>query len=196
MAASFSFAAGRHHVTAGLYLAASAERSQPPAAVSARLRDYLGWLVASSAPVYGVVLPRVFDIDRARDIEAAESAGLDRRPGFSRMKRPRPCCGHLPRAHPLARAASRTTPQSCRRVAEAMAERGFSVELVAADAALTRNLPRQHVRDVRARSSSRSLKAMEKAGSIVVNSADAIRNTYRHRMVELFARHNVSAPMS
>ena len=40
------------------------------------------------------------------------------------------------------------------------------------------------------------LKAAEKAGSIVVNSADAIRNTYRHRMVELFARHNVSAPLS
>ena len=40
------------------------------------------------------------------------------------------------------------------------------------------------------------LKAAEKAGSIVVNSADAIRNTYRHRMVELFARHHVSAPLS
>ena len=31
------------------------------------------------------------------------------------------------------------------------------------------------------------LKAAEKAGSIIVNSADAIRNTYRHRMIELFA---------
>jgi glutathione synthase/RimK-type ligase-like ATP-grasp enzyme len=36
----------------------------------------------------------------------------------------------------------------------------------------------------------------EKAGSIVVNSPDAIRNTYRHRMVELFARHQISAPAS
>ena len=38
------------------------------------------------------------------------------------------------------------------------------------------------------------LAAMEKAGSIVVNSPAAIRNTYRHRMVELFARNRVSAP--
>ncbi len=40
------------------------------------------------------------------------------------------------------------------------------------------------------------LAAMEKAGSIVVNSPAAIRNTYRHRMVELFARHHVPAPVS
>ena len=40
------------------------------------------------------------------------------------------------------------------------------------------------------------LRAAEKTGSIVVNSPDAIRNTYRHRMVELFARHHVSAPAS
>jgi hypothetical protein len=37
---------------------------------------------------------------------------------------------------------------------------------------------------------------MEEAGSIIVNSPAAIRNTYRHRMVELFTRHHVSAPMS
>jgi len=44
------------------------------------LRDYLGWLVAEHPPVRGIVLPRVFDIDRARDIAAAEAAefGLDR----------------------------------------------------------------------------------------------------------------------
>ena len=46
-----------------------------------RLRDYLGWLVAEGRPVYGVVLPRVFDIDRARDIAAAELAGLGRERG-------------------------------------------------------------------------------------------------------------------
>ncbi len=40
------------------------------------------------------------------------------------------------------------------------------------------------------------LAAMEKAGAIVVNAPAAIRNTYRHRMVELFARHRVSAPVS
>ena len=37
---------------------------------------------------------------------------------------------------------------------------------------------------------------MEKTGAIVVNAPAAIRNTYRHRMVELFARHRVSAPVS
>ena len=40
------------------------------------------------------------------------------------------------------------------------------------------------------------LAAMEQAGAIVVNSPAAIRNTYRHRMIELFARHHVPAPMS
>ena len=52
-----------------------------PAAGFARLRDYLGWLVAEPEPVYGIVLPRVFDIDRARDIVAAELAGLGRERG-------------------------------------------------------------------------------------------------------------------
>jgi NDP-sugar pyrophosphorylase family protein len=41
-----------------------------------RLRDYLKWLVDERRPVYGVVLPLVFDIDRAHDVEAAEQAGL------------------------------------------------------------------------------------------------------------------------
>jgi hypothetical protein len=40
------------------------------------------------------------------------------------------------------------------------------------------------------------LAAMEKTGSIVVNSPAAIRNTYRHRMIELFAQRRVPAPLS
>ena len=40
------------------------------------------------------------------------------------------------------------------------------------------------------------LRNAEKTGSIVVNSPEAIRNTYRHRMVELFAQHGVSVPPS
>ncbi len=59
------------HVTAGLYVL-PAQRPREPAARFGRLRDYLGWMVASGEPVYGIVLPRVFDIDRAHDIEAAE----------------------------------------------------------------------------------------------------------------------------
>jgi NDP-sugar pyrophosphorylase family protein len=68
------------HVTAGLYWL-PAQRPAEPTTEFARLRDYLGWLVAEHQPVYGVVLPCVFDIDRARDIEAAESAGIDHERG-------------------------------------------------------------------------------------------------------------------
>jgi len=65
------------HVTAGLYWL-PARLPAEPAADFARLRDYLGWLVAGHQPVFGIVLPCVFDIDRARDIAAAEAAELDR----------------------------------------------------------------------------------------------------------------------
>jgi len=61
-------------VTAGLYVL-PAQRPATPAGF-VRLRDYLGWLVAERHPVFGIVLPRVFDIDRARDIVAAESTAL------------------------------------------------------------------------------------------------------------------------
>jgi NDP-sugar pyrophosphorylase family protein len=61
------------HVTAGLYWV-PAQRPVEPATPFARLRDYLAWLVAERPPVRGIVLPQVFDIDRARDIAAAEAA--------------------------------------------------------------------------------------------------------------------------
>ena len=63
------------HVTAGLYRLPE-QRPADPATAFARLRDYLGSLVADNQPVYGVILPCVFDIDRARDIAAAEAAGI------------------------------------------------------------------------------------------------------------------------
>lgn len=63
------------HVTAGLYWL-PAQRPAGQAKDFARLRGYLGWLVAERHPVYGVVLPCVFDIDRASDITAAEAATL------------------------------------------------------------------------------------------------------------------------
>jgi len=68
---------GGSHVTAGLYWLPAHEIAKP-AAGFARLRDYLKWLVDGRRPVYGVVLSMVFDIDRARDVEAAESAGFRR----------------------------------------------------------------------------------------------------------------------
>jgi NDP-sugar pyrophosphorylase family protein len=63
------------HVTAGLYWL-PARRLPEPAIAFARLRDYLSWLVAERQPIYGIVLPQVFDIDRARDIAAAEATGI------------------------------------------------------------------------------------------------------------------------
>jgi NDP-sugar pyrophosphorylase family protein len=68
------------HVTAGLYWL-PAERPAEPTTGFARLRDYLGWLVAEHQPVRGIVLPCVFDIDRARDVAAAEAAGFGRERG-------------------------------------------------------------------------------------------------------------------
>jgi NDP-sugar pyrophosphorylase family protein len=68
------------HVTAGLY-GLPTQRPAEPTTGFARLRDYLGWLVAEHPPVYGIVLSRVFDIDRARDIAAAEAADYGRERG-------------------------------------------------------------------------------------------------------------------
>ena len=64
------------YVTAGLYRL-PAYRIAPPPAGFERLRDYLKWLVDEGWPVYGVVLPMVFDIDRAHDVAAAERAGFN-----------------------------------------------------------------------------------------------------------------------
>jgi NDP-sugar pyrophosphorylase family protein len=63
------------YVTAGLYWL-PADRGAEPQARFDRLRDYLKWLVDERRPAYGVVLPLVFDIDRAHDVEAAEQAGF------------------------------------------------------------------------------------------------------------------------
>ena len=80
-------------------------------------------------------------------------------------------------------------------VGEALAARGFNVELVSADAEFETHHANIFVMCERGAVLDR-LKSAEKSGSIVVNSPDAIRNTYRHRMVELFARHHVPAPAS
>jgi len=60
-------------VSAGVYVL-PALRPAEPAGGFARLRDYLGWLVASGHPVHGVVMGEVFDIDRAEDVASAEAA--------------------------------------------------------------------------------------------------------------------------
>jgi hypothetical protein len=80
-------------------------------------------------------------------------------------------------------------------VGKALTERGFSVELITPDATFDTACPNIFVMCERGAILDR-LKTAERQGSIVVNSPDAIYNTYRHRMVELFARHNVPAPAS
>jgi hypothetical protein len=80
-------------------------------------------------------------------------------------------------------------------VGAALAARGFDVELVAPDAEFDTQFANIFVMCERDPILDR-LRNAEKMGSIIVNSPDAIRNTYRHRMVELFARHHVSAPVS
>src|SRR5262249_3877221 len=70
----------------------------------------------------------------------------------------------------------------------ALSARGFRVELVAADAGFDTHFANIFVMCERGAVLDRLIDA-EKSSSIVVNSPDAIRNTYRHRMVELFARH-------
>ncbi|MBO0757194.1 MAG: hypothetical protein J2P54_15135, partial [Bradyrhizobiaceae bacterium] len=81
------------------------------------------------------------------------------------------------------------------RVAEALAARGFNVELVSASTEFDTHFANIFVMCERGTILDR-LKGAEKTGSIVVNGPDAIRNTYRHRMVELFAKHHISAPAS
>ena len=61
------------YVTAGIY-ALPANRPAAPASSFERLRDYLRWLVDEGEPVHGIVLSKVFDIDRGRDIAQAEQA--------------------------------------------------------------------------------------------------------------------------
>jgi len=81
------------------------------------------------------------------------------------------------------------------KVGEALVSRGFNVELIAADSPFDIRCSNIFAMCERSAALDR-LSAAQKSGSIVVNSPDAIRNTYRHRMVELFAQHRVSAPMS
>jgi len=80
-------------------------------------------------------------------------------------------------------------------VGEALASRGFNVELIDADATVDICCTNIFVMCERGAILDR-LGAAQKAGSIVVNSPDAIRNTYRHRMIELFAQHQVCTPIS
>ena len=85
-----------------------------------------------------------------------------------------------------------------KRVGDVLAARGFNVELLtadAADAALT--TPGANIFAMCERSDVLDhLDIAARAGAIVVNSPGAIRNTYRHRLIERFAQCRVPAPVS
>lgn len=84
------------------------------------------------------------------------------------------------------------------RVGENLRIRGFDVELLtteAADRAFER--PGGNIFAMCERSEILDrLKAAARGGAIVVNSPDAICNTYRHRMIERFVQHHIAAPAS
>jgi len=63
-------------VTAGMYLVPECVRTLRAPAGLGRLREFLAWLARSGAPVYGEVIERVVDVDRAEDVALAETLAL------------------------------------------------------------------------------------------------------------------------
>jgi NDP-sugar pyrophosphorylase family protein len=63
-------------VTAGLYLVSERVRAAAPGARHGRLREFLAALVAEGEPLYGEIIPRVVDVDRAEDVALAEALAL------------------------------------------------------------------------------------------------------------------------
>jgi len=63
-------------VTAGAYLVPESVRTSSPPAGLGRLRDFLTWLARSGAPIYGEIIERVVDVDRADDVALAETLAL------------------------------------------------------------------------------------------------------------------------
>lgn len=61
-------------VTAGLYLVSGSVFAEAPHPDTVdRLRDFLTWLVARGEPVYGAIIDQVIDVDRAEDLQLAET---------------------------------------------------------------------------------------------------------------------------
>jgi glutathione synthase/RimK-type ligase-like ATP-grasp enzyme len=84
------------------------------------------------------------------------------------------------------------------RVGEALNMRGFNVDLLTVDGvepALQQRGPMIFAMCETGQALDRLQRAC-RAGAIVVNSPEAIRNTYRHRMVELFSQYHIPAPVS
>ena len=60
-------------VTAGVYRVSDRARHIESAPGLGRLRDYLGWLLASGEPMYGEIIETVVDVDRRADVASAEA---------------------------------------------------------------------------------------------------------------------------
>jgi hypothetical protein len=65
--------AGSDLVTAGVYRVSDRARRLATAPEPARLREYLGWLLAREEPMYGEIIETVVDVDRALDVASAEA---------------------------------------------------------------------------------------------------------------------------
>ena len=65
-------------VTAGFYLLPERLRRMRRPVGLARLRDFLGWLVARGEPVYAEIIERVVDVDRGQDVVLAEALRAER----------------------------------------------------------------------------------------------------------------------
>jgi NDP-sugar pyrophosphorylase family protein len=63
-------------VTAGMYLVSERVRALAAGVRLGRLREFLAWLVAEREPLYGEIIPRVVDVDRAEDVALAEALAL------------------------------------------------------------------------------------------------------------------------
>lgn len=60
-------------VTAGMYLVPEDVRRLTPPGELGRLRELLMWLHRQGHPMYGHVIPKVVDVDRAEDVALAEA---------------------------------------------------------------------------------------------------------------------------
>jgi len=60
-------------VTAGMYLVPERVRRLSVPKGLTRLRDFLGWLVMSGEPVFGIPIETVVDVDRGEDVPLAEA---------------------------------------------------------------------------------------------------------------------------
>jgi hypothetical protein len=64
---------GGAFVTAGMYLVPERVRRLTPPGELGRLRELLIWLHRQGHPMYGEVIPKVVDVDRAEDVALAEA---------------------------------------------------------------------------------------------------------------------------